>query len=439
MKKQNIVYLHSHDTGRFIRPYGHAVNTPAMQRFAEQGVVFRQAFAAAPNCSPSRAALLTGEYPHNNGMNGLDHRGGFVLNDYSRHILHTLRDHGYLTVLGGLQHIGRDTDAIGFDRVLGNARSPKAEEVIARVTDFLADPPDQPFFLDCGVYETHKDQRRFSSAPEFPDTRFTETPASLPDTPETRLEMARFAKALEVLDNAYDTVLTALETHGLAHNTLVIITTDHGLPLAGHKRTLTDGGTGVLLMMRGPGGFSGGKIIDAMVSQIDIFPTLCEYLDIPAPERLQGRSMMPLIQKEQDEIHDAIFTELTYHTTYMPLRAVRTKRWKYIKSFADKKQRNFGGDPGRCIDQWEKVGCPKRFLAEEQLYDLLFDPAQACNLAYDPEYNKVLNEMRARLLAWQKETDDPILKGDIPPVTENGLNGPIPSSKGRQGKNVMTD
>jgi N-sulfoglucosamine sulfohydrolase len=437
--KPNIVYLHSHDTGRFIQPYGYAVETPALQRFAAEGVVFRQAFAVAPNCSPSRAALLTGEYPHNNGMHGLDHRGGFVLNDYRRHLLHTLRDNGYATVLGGLQHIGLDTDAIGFDRVLGNARSPRAAAVVPRVVSFLEQAPDQPFFLDCGIYETHKEQRLFASAPESPDTRFTAPPPTLPDTAETRLEMARFGKAVTVLDNAFGTVLQALEANGLADNTLVIVTTDHGLPLAGHKCTLSDGGAGVMLMMRGPGGFSGGRVIGSMVSQLDVFPTLCDLLQISPPQWLQGSSLLPLVRGEREQIHDAVFSELTYHTTYTPLRAVRTNRWKYIRSFADASQRHFGGDPGPAVDQWDKEGGPKRFLAEEQLYDLLFDPGEACNLADDAEYGKVLGEMRTRLERWQRDTDDPLLKGDIPPVTTEGLNGPIPTAESQRRRPALSD
>src|SRR5688500_20272882 len=90
-KKPNILYLHSHDTGRFIQPYGHQVPTPNIQRLADQGLLFRKAFCAAPTCSGSRSALLTGQYPHANGMMGLAHRG-FELYDYSHHIVHTLRE-----------------------------------------------------------------------------------------------------------------------------------------------------------------------------------------------------------------------------------------------------------------------------------------------------------------------------------------------------------
>src|SRR5690349_7085347 len=114
MIRPNILYLHSHDTGRYIQPYGHAVATPNLQRLAEEGVLFAQAFSAAPTCSPSRAALLTGQSPHASGMLGLAHRG-FALNDYRQYILHTLRPHGYYGALFGVQHVARDPSVIGYD------------------------------------------------------------------------------------------------------------------------------------------------------------------------------------------------------------------------------------------------------------------------------------------------------------------------------------
>ena len=89
--KPNIIYLHSHDTGRYVQPYGFGVQTPAIQRLADEGTMFRQAFCAAPTCSPSRASLLTGQYPHQNGMLGLAHRGTFALNDMKQHLVHTLK------------------------------------------------------------------------------------------------------------------------------------------------------------------------------------------------------------------------------------------------------------------------------------------------------------------------------------------------------------
>src|SRR5450432_4840415 len=114
--RPNILYIHSHDTGRYLEPYGHAVPAPNLQRLAEGGVLFRKAFNAAPTCSPSRASLLTGMCPHSNGMFGLAHRG-FVLNDYKQHVLHTLRPAGYYSALFGIQHVAKDQNIIGYDKV----------------------------------------------------------------------------------------------------------------------------------------------------------------------------------------------------------------------------------------------------------------------------------------------------------------------------------
>lgn len=105
--RPNIVYLNSHDTGRYVAPYGHAVATPRIQQLAEEGVLFRRAFSASPTCSPSRAALLTGRYPHEVGMLGLSHRG-FSLRDPREHLCHALRDAGYRTALAGIQHVARE-------------------------------------------------------------------------------------------------------------------------------------------------------------------------------------------------------------------------------------------------------------------------------------------------------------------------------------------
>jgi N-sulfoglucosamine sulfohydrolase len=127
MSKMNILYINSHDTGRYIQPYGYKVPTPNLQKLAEQGVLFRQCYCANPTCSPSRASLLTGQYAHSNGMLGLSHRG-FSLNDYSQHIIHTLKEYGYFCALSGVQHIDGPTEdvsqyasQIGYDAVLDKA------------------------------------------------------------------------------------------------------------------------------------------------------------------------------------------------------------------------------------------------------------------------------------------------------------------------------
>ena len=121
MPKPNILYIHSHDTGRYLQPYGHAIPTPNLQRLAERGVLFRRAYCAAPTCSPSRAALLTGQSPHSAGMLGLANRH-FRLRDFSQHIIHTLKGAGYSigagrhsSILSGRRYHGGAED-VGYDK-----------------------------------------------------------------------------------------------------------------------------------------------------------------------------------------------------------------------------------------------------------------------------------------------------------------------------------
>lgn len=420
MTTPNIIYLHSHDTGRYIQPYGYAVPTPNMQRLAEGGVLFRQAFCAAPTCSASRAALLTGQSPHNAGMTGLVNRG-WQLHDYRQHLLHTLRDAGYHTVLAGTQHLHRDRTQLGFDQIIAPSDRGQVKDVIPVATAFLRHAPKQPFFLDVGFFETHREFPKADPA----ESRYVRPPAPLPDTPATRQDMADFTKMVRELDDGVGLLLDALDAVGLAENTLVIQTTDHGLAFPAMKCNLTDHGTGVLLIMRGPGGFVGGRVVDALVSHIDLFPTLCDLLEIAPPPWLQGKSMMPLIRGEQTEINDEIFAEVTYHAAYEPQRAVRTQRHKYIRRFGARTRPVLPNcDDSLSKEVWLAHGWGERTLAPEQLYDLVFDPNETNNLAAEPAYRTTLDEMRGRLQRWMQATDDPLLQG-VPPVPPGAqLNDP---------------
>ena len=419
-KRPNILYIHSHDTGRYVQPYGYPVPTPNIQRLAEEGVLFRQAFCAAPTCSPSRACLLTGQCAHSSGMLGLAPYG-FSLYDYAQHIVHALRGAGFHSALAGVQHIAKDPRAIGYDRLLPPVYDKVAgrdgtfctvETVAPQAIDFLSDAPPQPFFLSVGFYETH---REFHSPGPKEDPRYSMPPYPVPDTPETRRDMAGFKASARVLDEGVGAVLNALEASGLAEQTLVICTTDHGIAFPAMKCNLTDHGIGVMLIMRGPGGFVGGQVFDAMVSHVDVFPTICDLLDIAEPSWLQGRSLMPLIRGEATHINEEVFAESTYHAAYEPQRAVRTRRWKYIRRYGDRRKPvmpNCDNSPGKALwvdHRWEDHHVPS-----EQLYDLMFDPNELRNLIGDPAIETILDELRGRLDRWMQETEDPLLLGPVP-------------------------
>ena len=407
MSTPNILYIHSHDTGRYVQPYGHAVPTPNIQRLAQEGVLFRQAFCAGPTCSPSRASLLTGQWPHSNGMLGLASLG-FSLNDYGQHIVHTLRNAGYRTILSGVQHVAKDPAQIGYDERLVVEPGKPADAAIR----FLKDAPERPFFLSVGFSETH---RKFREPGPDEDWRYCLPPPPLPDTPETRKDMAAFRASARVLDEKISRVLAVLDDTGLAADTLVICTTDHGIAFPAMKCNLTDHGTGVMLIMRGPGGFQGGEVSDALVSHIDIFPTVCDLIGVDRPDWLQGQSLIPLIRREAEEVNEQIVAEINYHDAYDPQRCVRTRRWKYIRRFADRDRPVLPNcDNGPSKDLWLKHGWADRHVPQEQLFDLMFDPNEASNLADDPSAAPVLGEMRERLERHMQATDDPLRLGPIP-------------------------
>ena len=419
-KKPNILYLHSHDSGRYIQPYGHAIETPALQKLAEEGVLFRQNFCVNPTCSASRASLLTGSYPHENGMLGLAHRG-WSLHDYSQHMVHALRKPGYVSAQTGLQHVAAPTEEkkpweiIGYDHYLGHRGDEGAEQ-------FFKAPPDEPFFLSVGFSDTHRDFPSLDNCPD--DPRYCMPPSPLPDTPETRVDMVRYKAAVRGLDKRMGRVLESLEASGLADNTLVICTTDHGIAFPRMKCNLEDSGIGVMLMMRLPGVFEGGKVVDSMVSHLDVFPTVCECAGVEKPEWLRGKSLIPLVNGD-DEIHEELFFEVNYHACYEPLRAVRTKRWKYIRRFDDRKTPLMPNcDDGESKSVWLEAGWQKRDIAQESLFDLTFDPNEMNNLVSDPNAATVLEEMRGRLARWMRDTQDPLLTGPIPAPVGAEVNDP---------------
>jgi arylsulfatase A-like enzyme len=180
------------------------------------------------------------------------------------------------------------------------------------------------------------------------------------------------------------------------------------------KCNLTDAGCGVSLIMRGPGGFTGGKLLDAMVSHIDLFPTLCELIGVERPAWLEGQSMMPLLRGERTEIRDELFAEVNYHASYEPKRMVRTQRWKYIRRYDHRTSPVLPNcDDGPSKSLWLRNGWKPHQPDEEALYDLMFDPNEQRNLAGDAAHEAALHEMRGRLERWMRSTDDPLLRGPV--------------------------
>jgi N-sulfoglucosamine sulfohydrolase len=406
----NVLYLHSHDTGRYVQPYGHQIPTPNIQMLADQGVLFRKAFSAGPTCSGSRASLLTGQYPHSNGMMGLAHRG-WQLNDYSQHIIHPLREAGYRSELIGEQHVSEELDVLGYDEIRRVDRS-HVELVAPEAVRVLKQGIPEPWFLSVGFFETH---RSWFEPTSMRDTLYSLTPPNLPDTPAVREDVAAFKSSARSLDQGVGRVLNALHAAGMVDNTLIVFTTDHGLAFPGAKGTLYDRGTGVMLILRGPGGFLGGRVVDELVSQIDLYPTICELAEIETPGFAQGCSLLPMMRGEEPRARDAVFTELTYHAAYDPQRAIRTPRWKYVRHFDEDFTKpvlpNVDDSPSK--DVFVEAGFGEREVQREELFDMLLDPEEGNNLASDPAFEHVRAELRERLERQMRESDDPLLDGPV--------------------------
>ena len=423
--KPNILYIHSHDTGRYIQPYGHAIPTPNLQRLAEQGVLFRRAFCANPTCSPSRAALVTGTYPHQNGMFGLAHRG-WALNNYDEHIVNTFKAAGYRTVLSGVQHVagGERINDIGYDELLTGGRkgSPElaASSFLHRQTN-----SDQPFFLSVGFFETH---RKFPEDNWTADPNHVMPPTPFPDSKELRDDMAAFITSAGVLDHKMGVVFDSLNDAGLRDNTLVICTTDHGIAFPRMKCNLHDTGIGIMLIMHG-GPFAGGKAVDGLASHVDVVPTVCDVAGIDAPARCEGVSLVPLATGNTEEVREEIHAEVNYHACYEPMRCVRTDRYKYIKRF-DERDRPILPNCDQSITKDFAMEAGWYPYQREMLFDTFLDPHEAHNLVDDPGYGQVLTDMQQRMLRWQEATNDPVLDGPIPAppgARVNDINGVSPS------------
>jgi N-sulfoglucosamine sulfohydrolase len=406
----NILYLNSHDTGRYVQPYGHAIPTPNIQWLADQGVMFRNAFCAAPSCSGSRAALLTGSYCHNNGMMGLAHRG-FSLHDPRQHLVHTLSEAGYHTEMIGEQHVSASPEELGYDVVHEIENTTVSSVAPAAISALGGDLP-QPFFLSVGFFETH---RSFFPPSSVRDRVYSLPPPFLPDTPEIRQDVAAYKASARSLDHGIGSVLNTLHETGLDRNTLVICTTDHGLAFPTAKASLLDRGIGVMLIMRGPG-VPAGVAQDELVSQLDIFPTICEVAGIDAPRWLQGRSLVSLVSGAEPEgTRSEIFAELTYHAAYEPQRAIRTERFKYVRRFDEYPYpvlANCDDSPSK--DAYLARGWATRPVARERLHDLFFNPGEGRNSIDDPDYADVAADLRSRLHEWMVQTNDPLLHGPVP-------------------------
>jgi len=418
----NIVLFVADDLGwNDLGCYGAAdMRTPNIDRLAAEGVRFTNAFVSTSSCSASRASIITGQYPHTNGVTSLTHvRKRTMLSPFSTTLPDVLCEAGYNTALEGKWHVAPyfPTSWYGYrERLSGILPKDFLIKSSHKAMQFIEENRDNAFYLELNYVDTHRlDNGEFNFADGFPvDPDEISIPEyyTLPDRPEIRLEIAKFYSNAAKMDMMIGQVLTRLDDLGLSENTLVCFVSDNGAPFPGNKMTLYDRGIGTPLIFRMPGKIPAGAVDDNLVSTIDIMPTFLEAAGQPIPDGVQGRSLLPLATgKGSEAVRDTVFAELTHHVFYLPMRAARTTKWKYIRNYSDDA---VGLD--QCAHmEWANKLCElpnqrwKSPRVPEEFYDLEIDPHEQNNLAGDSAYSDALETIRARLDRHMQETDDPYL------------------------------
>lgn len=416
-RNDNLLIVHWHDSGRWLGVYGHrGVSSPCLDRLAAEGILFTRAHAAAPQCSPSRGALFTGRYPHSNGLIGLANHG-FEYRDGVRTLPQILSDAGWYSALFGMQHETSFPSRLGFDEF--DVSDSHCEYVVARAREWLTERAQLkdggPFLLTAGFLETHRPwpRERYQPAP----LEDVQVPEYLPDIPEVRGDFADFYGAIAVADAAVGRLLNTLADTGFDANTWVVFFSDHGEPFPRAKSMLYDAGTGISLIIRPPTGLGiAPRVYDELFSGVDLVPTLLDVVGIEVPAEVQGSSHANnLLRPTADAmpVRQEVFTEKTYHDSFDPVRAIRTKEYSYIENYAPRHLVDLPLDvqdspSGKAVAMLVAGPRPAR-----ELYDLLEDPSELKNLLVGDERDRwepIANELALRLHRWRERTGDVIYR-----------------------------
>ncbi len=434
---RHVVLIIADDQGLDAGCYGGKVKTPHLDRLAAQGTLFSQGYATVSSCSPSRSVLYTGLYSHTNGMYGLAHDvHNQSLLDWVVTLPRLMKAAGYVTALVGKKHVRPDS-ALPYDAELVPEK-PGIRDVAAIAAEagkFMRAQRGKPFFITVGFSDPHRAEVNFGNTQPWPGIpRVTyapqdvDIPHHLPDLPEVREDLAQYYESVSRLDSGVGLLLSELSGSGLDSDTLVIYLSDNGRPFPGAKTTLYDEGIHLPLIIRAPQGRPGVRC-DAMVSWIDIAPTILDFAGAAGPSayRLPGRSLLPLLPEPRAAGWDKVFASHCFHeiNQYYPMRAVRTRRFAYFLNLAHELSYPIAGDvassPSWKTIQTRGVNLGKRPLRAylhrpaEELYDLTADPDQIHNLAGSVAHRDTLKDLRAQLLQWRAATRDPWLQGQTSP------------------------
>lgn len=429
------------------------VHTPAFDQVARNGVLFHNAIAASPGCSPSRAALLTGRHPWELEQAGT-HASSFPAKFQVFPDL--LEDSGYR-----IGYCGKGWGPGNF-KASGRLRNPagnlidghrvKTPEGIhptdyaACFEDFLGQQQgDEPFYFWYGCKEPHRRYEEGGGLKQGKKLEQANVPSFLPNTKEIQSDILDYYREIDWFDQHLAKMLALLEAKGELENTLVIVTADNGMPFPRAKANGYEYGIHVPFAISWPKGIPANRQSKDLVGFVDLAPTLLEAAGVVVPENMSGKSLLSDLTSTKTGVLDASrkyayssrerHTSARYNNVTYPVRAIRSQDFLYIRNFRPNRwpaghPAGFNGDP---FGYYDIDGCPsKTFLIEhredpavryyfelsvakrpaEELFDIRSDPGNLKNLAEDPAYAEVKQELSVQLAKTLRETGDPrILNG----------------------------
>jgi arylsulfatase A-like enzyme len=381
--------------------------------------------------------MVTGRYPHQNGVMGLTHKPfAWDLDADEQHMASILSEAGWDSVLAGIHHAAREDDAY-FDTVLGNNTMGSTASGAGNCLD-VADraasaierhgASNAPLHLQVGFFEPHREPRNPSNFPEplEPDdyNERATIPAYLVDEPSAREEFRAFEAAVERMDAGVGRVLDALDEARIADETIVIATTEHGIPFPRAKAAPYEPGLETFLLARWPDELPAGSTYEPPITTVDHLPTLFDWIDVDIPETVSGVSHAdaisrldsdnrgPASRSIEESPRQTVFAELSQHDYTDPRRTLRTERYTCIVNFSNSHEFMDPSQDHRPATITRDPEAPR--LAHHppvELYDRESDPRETDNLASDPAYAEVRTDLLGRLHEWMRRTNDPLLHG----------------------------
>lgn len=431
--------------------------TPRIDQLAREGMMFSNSYVAVPVCQPSRSVLLTGRYPHRNGARGFER-----IDDDVTTLTERLREYGYYNgIIGKVDHL-EPRYKFAWDHIVKTlnpeenwGRDP--EKMYSHTVAFIQEAKEQcrPFFLMANTHDPHRPfagsefeipehlcrsgkylpkaesdgiyyRGKYVSCDHYYEAEDITVPGFLPDLEKIRREVADYYSSVHRADAAVGRILDALSDEGMAENTLVLFLSDNGAAFPFAKTNCYQNGTRTPFFFRLPGVIPQNVRNEAIVSSIDVVPTVLDLLDLPAIDGVDGCSMKDLLVGMKTEHYDDVFTfffktarnAITGMERHYPMRCVQNKKYSYIfNAWADGetefRNESMSGltfdamcDAGVSNPEIQKRVEFMLYRTPEEFYDLEADPNCLKNLTENEAYFPLIQTFRERMYGYMVSTGD---------------------------------